>query len=36
MTSPYDGVQIGDVTRFPAPQHLCSWAGLTPVTASPT
>ncbi|MEX3104916.1 MULTISPECIES: IS110 family transposase [unclassified Streptomyces] len=23
-------VEIADVTRFPDPQHLCSWAGLTP------
>ena len=23
-------VEIGDVTRFPTPQKLCSWAGLTP------
>ena len=23
-------VEIGDVTRFPAPNALCSWAGLTP------
>ncbi|MGW1712055.1 IS110 family transposase [Streptomyces sp. NPDC002156] len=23
-------VEIDDVTRFPDPQHLCSWAGLTP------
>jgi transposase len=22
--------EIGDVTRFPGPGHLCSWAGLTP------
>ncbi|KAB1149180.1 IS110 family transposase [Streptomyces luteolifulvus] len=22
--------EIGDVTRFPSPKHLCSWAGLTP------
>ena len=22
--------EIGDVTRFPTPQHLSSWAGLTP------
>ena len=22
--------EIGDVTRFPTPAHLCSWAGLTP------
>jgi transposase len=22
--------EIGDVTRFPSPRHLCSWAGLTP------
>jgi transposase len=22
--------EIGDVTRFPTAQHLCSWAGLTP------
>ena len=22
--------EIGDVSRFPAPGHLCSWAGLTP------
>ncbi|MHB1719814.1 MAG: IS30 family transposase [Acidimicrobiales bacterium] len=22
--------EIGDVTRFTSPQHLCSWAGLTP------
>ncbi|WP_369076347.1 IS110 family transposase [Streptomyces sp. ID05-39B] len=22
--------EIGDVTRFPDPKHLCSWAGLTP------
>ena len=22
--------EIGDVTRFPTPRHLCSWAGLTP------
>ena len=22
--------EIGDVTRFPTPQHLCSWCGLTP------
>ncbi|GGJ09537.1 hypothetical protein GCM10010121_019880 [Streptomyces brasiliensis] len=21
---------MGDVTRFPAPKYLCSWAGLTP------
>jgi transposase len=23
-------VEIGDITRFPTPRHLCSWAGLTP------
>ncbi len=23
-------VEIGDVTRFPDPHRLCSWAGLTP------
>jgi transposase len=23
-------VEVGDVTRFPSPRHLCSWAGLTP------
>lgn len=23
--------EIGDVSRFPSPRHLCSWAGLTPV-----
>jgi transposase len=23
-------VEIGDVTRFPGPQQLCSWAGMTP------
>jgi transposase len=23
--------EIGDVTRFPGPQQLCSWAGLTPL-----
>jgi transposase len=23
-------VEIGDVSRFPTPRHLCSWAGLTP------
>jgi transposase len=23
-------VEVGDVTRFPTPRHLCSWAGLTP------
>ncbi len=28
--------EIGDVTRFDGPQKLCSWAGLTPATASPT
>jgi transposase len=22
--------EVGDVTRFPSPRHLCSWAGLTP------
>ena len=22
--------EIGDVTRFPGPQQLCSWAGITP------
>jgi transposase len=22
--------EIGDVTRFPSPRHLCSWAGITP------
>ncbi len=22
--------EIGDVTRFPSPKHLCSWTGLTP------
>ena len=22
--------EVGDVTRFPTPRHLCSWAGLTP------
>ncbi len=22
--------EIGDVTRFRSPKHLCSWAGLTP------
>lgn len=22
-------VEVGDVTRFPSPKHLCSWAGLT-------
>jgi transposase len=22
--------EIGDITRFPTPRHLCSWAGLTP------
>ena len=22
--------EIGDVSRFPTPQHLCSWVGLTP------
>jgi transposase len=22
--------EVGDVTRFPTPEHLCSWAGLTP------
>jgi transposase len=22
--------EIGDITRFPTPNHLCSWAGLTP------
>jgi transposase len=24
-------VEIGDVTRFPTPGHLCSWVGLTPL-----
>jgi len=28
--------EIGDVTRFPDARHLCSWAGLTPPTGSPT
>ena len=28
--------EIGDVHRFADPSHLCSWAGLTPHTASPT
>ena len=28
--------EIGDVQRFTDPAHLCSWAGLTPSTASPT
>jgi hypothetical protein len=27
--------EIGDVARFPSPDRLCSWAGLTPATASP-
>ena len=22
--------EIGDITRFPTPAHLCSWCGLTP------
>jgi transposase len=22
--------EVGDVSRFPSPGHLCSWAGLTP------
>jgi transposase len=28
--------EIGDVGRFPAADKLCCWAGLTPVTGSPT
>ena len=28
--------EIGDVHRFAGPAQLCSWAGLTPATASPT
>src|ERR671918_831169 len=28
--------EIGDVDRFPGPDALCCWAGLTPSTASPT
>ena len=28
--------EIGDIRRFPGPEQLCSWAGLTPATASPT
>jgi len=28
--------EIGGITRFPRPAELCSWAGLTPATASPT
>ena len=28
--------EIGDVTRFARPEQLCSWAGMTPATASPT
>ena len=28
--------EIGDVSRFPSAEALCSWAGLTPSTASPT
>ena len=28
--------EIGDVTRFDSPKALCSWAGLTPSTRSPT
>jgi Transposase IS116/IS110/IS902 family len=28
--------EIGDVTRFSNAGQLCSWAGLTPATASPT
>lgn len=28
--------EIGDVHRFPTARHLCSWAGLTPSTSSPT
>ena len=27
--------EIGGITRFPRPAELCSWAGLTPATASP-
>lgn len=27
--------EIGDVTRFARPEQLCSWAGMTPSTASP-
>jgi transposase len=29
-------VEIGDVTRFSRPQQLCSWAGMTHGTGSPT
>ena len=28
--------EIGDIDRFDNPRRLCSWAGLTPGTASPT
>ena len=28
--------KIGDITRFDSAKKLCSWAGLTPKTASPT
>jgi hypothetical protein len=28
--------EIGDVSRFKSARHLCSWAGLTPTTTSPT
>ena len=28
--------EIGDATRFDSPRKLCSWAGLTPATESPT
>jgi len=28
--------EIGEVGRFPDARHLCSWAGLTPPTTSPT
>ena len=27
--------EIGDVSRFPTPAHLCSWVGLTPTRLSP-
>ncbi len=28
--------EIGDISRFPGPARLCSWAGLTPATGNPT
>lgn len=34
ITAAVVAAEVWDITRFPSPQHLCSWAGLTPTERS--